>query len=89
MIYGSIKALESKTLIVFNSVFTSNTILSCFFLFLLIIDLYFFIPAMIPLIFILISELTISTETPTNEVNVDIEAQPLMAETKTKNIQSK
>ena len=44
---------------------------------------------MIPLIFILISELTISTETPTNEVNVDIEAQPLMAETKTKNIQSK
>ena len=40
-----IKALENKTLIVFNLVFANNAILSCFSSLFLIIDLYVSIPA--------------------------------------------
>ena len=39
------KALETKKSIVLNLLSVSNTILSCFFLFLLVIDLYFLILA--------------------------------------------
>ena len=38
--FESIKALEIKTSSVFNLVFADNTILTCFFLFSLVIDLY-------------------------------------------------
>ena len=40
LIYKSIKALEIKNSIVFNSVFAKNTILLCYFCFFLMIDLY-------------------------------------------------
>ena len=45
--YESIKALKIKTSVLFNLDFANNTILSCFFLFFLIIELYFLIPAVI------------------------------------------
>ena len=50
-----IKALETKTSMVFNLVFANNTILSCFFF--LIVDLYFLIPAFNLQIFNPIAEL--------------------------------
>ena len=43
----SIKALEIKTSMLFNLVFTNNNTLSCFFLSSLFIDLYFLISAAI------------------------------------------
>ena len=46
-IFESIKALEIKTSMLFNLNLANNTILSCFFFFFLIIDLYFLIPAVI------------------------------------------
>ena len=42
-----IKALEIKTPTLFNLDFANNTILSCFFFFFLIIDLYTLVPAAI------------------------------------------
>ena len=45
LIAESIKNLEIKTSL--NLAIASNTILSCFFLFFLIIDLYFLVPAVI------------------------------------------
>ena len=65
-------------------VFDSNTILSYFFLFFLITDLYFLIPAVIAQTFISAAELVVSTGTLTNEANAEIETQSLIAETKTK-----
>ena len=50
LIYESIKALETRTSIAFNLAFHSNTVLSCFFLFYLIIDSHFLILAVITLI---------------------------------------
>ena len=47
-ILNRVKALEIKTSMPFNLDFANNTILSCFFFFFLIIDLYFLIPAAIP-----------------------------------------
>ena len=49
--YKSIKALETKKSMVFNLFFTNNTILSSFFPFFLIIDLYLPIAAVIEQIF--------------------------------------
>ena len=43
--YESIKAVESKSLIVFNLVSAYNFVLSCFFLLFLMIDFHFLIPA--------------------------------------------
>ena len=48
----------------FNLDFANNTILSYFFFYFLIIDLYFLIPAIIAQTFNPISELVIPTETP-------------------------
>ena len=59
LIYESIKALDTSTSIAFNLAFSSITFLSCFFLFFLIIDLYFLIPAIITQIFIIAAELAI------------------------------
>ena len=56
------------------------------FLFFLFFDLYFLIPAVIAQMFIPTSELAISTGTPTNEVNAEIETQPLTEGTKTRKI---
>ena len=45
-----------KTFTVFNLVFGSNTILSCFFFFFLVIDLYFLISGVVGQIFIFVAE---------------------------------
>ena len=79
-----VNALEIKTSIVFNLIFANNTILSCLFLFSVIIDLYFLIPVLIAQFFIPIAELEIPIGTPTNEANAVTETQPMTAETKTR-----
>ena len=67
LIYHSIKVLEIRTSIVFNVLFPKNTILSCYSFFFLIIDLYFWIPAVIAQTFIPTAEIVIPTITQTNE----------------------
>ena len=67
LITESIKALEIKTSMLFNLDFANNTILSCFFFFFLIIDLYFLTPAVIAQIFNPIAGLVIPIEIPTKE----------------------
>ena len=52
----------------FKLIFTNNTICSCFFFFLLIIDIHFLIPAVIAQIFNPIANLLIPTEIPTKEL---------------------
>ena len=51
----------------FNLDFANNTILSCFFFFFLIIDLYFLIPAVILQIFNHIAEATTPIRIPSKE----------------------
>ena len=53
-----------------------------FFCFFLIINLYFLIPAIIAQIFIPTAEFSKSKGTPINEVNTEIEKQPVRAELK-------
>ena len=56
----------------FNLDFANNTILSCFFFFFLIIDLYFLIPAVIVQIFNPTAELLIPIEKPIKETKTEI-----------------
>ena len=80
--YELIKTLEIRTSIIFNLSFPNNTILSCFFFFSFINDLYFLIPAVIPQVFIPTAELVIPTGPKTNEANAEIETQTVIVETK-------
>ena len=64
----------------FNLDFANNTILSCFFFFFLIIDLYFLILAVIIQIFTPITELVIPIEIPTKKAKAEIETDPVIAE---------
>ena len=80
LIYESIKDLEIKPLIMFGLVFVRKTILLYFFLFFLIIDLYFLIPAVIAQICNPTTELAISKVV----ANAKIETPPLTAEMKRK-----
>ena len=57
----------------FNLDFANNTILSCYFFFFLIIDLYFLIAAVITQIFNPIAELVILIGIPSKEVKAEIE----------------
>ena len=57
----------------FNLDFANNTILSCYFFFFLIINLYFLIPAVITKIFNPIAELVILIGIPSKEVKAEIE----------------
>ena len=57
----------------FNFDFASNTILSCFFLFFLIIDLYFLIAAIMTQILIPVVELVILIGIPTKEEKAEME----------------
>ena len=66
----------------FNFDFANNTILSCFFFFILIIDLYFLIPAFIAQIFNPIAELIIPIGIPTKEAKEEMETHPVIAEAK-------
>ena len=79
-----VNALEIKTSIVPNLIFANNTILSCLFLFSLVIDLYFLIHVVIAQFFITTAKLEITIGTPTNEANAVTETQPMTAETKTR-----
>ena len=60
--------------------FAKNTISSCFFLFFLIIDLYFLIPAVITQIFNPIVELAIPIGITTKEAKAEMETNPVIAE---------
>ena len=66
----------------FNLDFANNTILSCFFFFFLIIDLYFLIHGVIAQIFNPIAELVIPITIPTKEAKAEIEIHPVTADTK-------
>ena len=68
-----------------NLDFANNTILSCFFFFLLIIDLYFLIAAVIAQIFNQIAELVIPIGTPTKEQKAEMETHPVIIEPKIRN----
>ena len=57
----------------FNLDFANDNILSCFFFYFLIIDLYFLIPAIISQIFNPIAELVIPIGIPTKEVKAERE----------------
>ena len=57
----------------FNLDFANNTILSCYFFFFLIINLYFLIPTVIIKIFNPIAELVILIGIPSKEVKAEIE----------------
>ena len=75
-----IKNLEIKTFLLFNLFFASNTILSCFFFFFLIIDLYFLIPAIIAQILNPIPELVIPIGIPSKEAKAEMEIHPITVE---------
>ena len=80
--YELVKDLDMRTSIVSHFAFPRT--LSCFFLFLLIIDLHFLIPGVIAWIYNPIAGLVIPTGTATSEANAEIERQPLTAEMKTR-----
>ena len=60
--------------------FANDNILSCFFFFFLIIDLYFLIPAVITQIFNPIVELAIPIGIPTKEAKAEMETHPVIVE---------
>ena len=64
---------------VFNLIFASDTILSCFFLFFLVIDLYFLIAAVNAQIFNPTAEVAIPIAMPTNKAKAEIETHLLTA----------
>ena len=66
----------------FNLDFATSTILSCFFFFFLIIDLYFLIAALIAQIFNPIAELGILIGILIKETKVEIETHPVILELK-------
>ena len=61
-----------KTSILFDFDFANSTILSCFFIYFLVIDLYFLIPVVIAQIFDHIAELVIPIGIPTKEAKAEI-----------------
>ena len=63
-----------------NLDFANNTIISCSFLFFLIIDLHVLIPAVIAQIFNPIAEHVILIGIPSKEAKAEIEIQPVSAE---------
>ena len=77
-----INALKIRTSIVFSVSFPNKTFLSCFFLVVFIIGLYFLIHAKIVQIFVLTEELISTTGIATDEANAEIKQQPVTAEAK-------
>ena len=69
----------------FNLDFATNTILSCFFFFFLIIDLYFLFAAVIAQIFNTIAELVILIGIQTKEAKAEFEIHPVIVEAKIRN----
>ena len=70
------------TYMVFDFSFADNAILSCLFLFFLIIDLNLLLPTFMAQTFNHTSELAIPAGTPTNETNSKIETQSEIGESK-------
>ena len=66
----------------FNLDFANDNILSCFFFFFLIIDLYFLIPAVTTQICNPVAELEIPTGIPTKEAKAEMEMHQLTVEIK-------
>ena len=66
----------------FSLDFHNNTMLSWFFFFFLVIDVYFLIPAAIEQIFNPITELVITVRIPSKEVKADIDIQLIIVEAK-------
>ena len=66
----------------FNLDFANSTILSCFFFFFLIINLYFLIPAVITQIFNPITNLVIPIGISTKEAKAEMKTQSATVETK-------
>ena len=66
----------------FNLDFASNTISSCIFFVLLIIDLYFLIPAAVAQIFNPIAEFAIPIRIPSKEAKVEIDIHAVTEEAK-------
>ena len=66
----------------FNLDIAKNNILLCFFVFFLIIDLYFLIPAVTAKIWNPLVELVISIEKPIKEASIEIGIYPLIVEGK-------
>ena len=81
LILEFIKDLEIKTSLVFNLAFTSKTILSCFFFFFLITDLYLLVTVIMQ-IFIVTVELPIHTGIPTKEAKAEMETHPVTVKAK-------
>ena len=69
----------------FNLSFASNTILSCFCFFFLLIDLYFLIAEAIAQIFNPIGEPVIPIGIPSKEAKAEIEINAVIAEAKIRN----
>ena len=84
LILESVKALEIKTSMLFNLDFAKNTILSCFFVFFLIIDINFLIPAAIVQMFTLIVELVISIGILSKEAKAETEIHRIIVDAKIK-----
>ena len=78
----SIKDLEIKTFMLFDLAFANNTILSGFFFFFLITELYFLIFAVITKIFNTTAELVMPPGIPTKEAKTEIETHAVTVETK-------
>ena len=66
----------------FNLDFASNTISSCIFFVLLIIDLYFLIPAAVAQIFNPIAEFAIPIRIPSKEAKAEIDMHAVTEEAK-------
>ena len=79
-----IKALDIRNSKVSYLAFLSNTILSCFFLFFLVIHLHSLIPEVILQILNTAAKLAIPTGILTYEVNSETETKPQRAEAKTR-----
>ena len=62
----------------FDLDFANNTILSCFFFFFLIMELYFLIPVAITQVFNPITELVIPIGMPSKEAKAEIEMQQVI-----------
>ena len=71
-----------KTFFLFNLDFADKTRLSCFFIFSLIIDLYFLIPAAIAQNFNPIAKLVVPVGIPSKEAKAEIEIHPAIVQAK-------
>ena len=82
LIFESIKALEIKTSMLFILNYANNSIFSYLFLFILIIDFYFLIPAFIAQIFNPTAELIIPLQISSKEAKAEIEIYPVTVDVK-------